>query len=58
MVCKKCNYPHSEVVYTLNDDYKNLTSRRRQCLKCGSRFTTVEHYKDKKNQDYFWAIGK
>lgn len=46
MVCKKCNYPNSDVVYTRHDDNRNLTVRRRECLRCGLRFTTNESLKE------------
>lgn len=42
MQCKLCNYPDSSVVYTKHNDAKQLTERRRECMKCGSRFTTHE----------------
>lgn len=48
MLCSGCKYPHSEVVYTRHDEDRNLTSRRRQCLRCGLRFTTNEQIKENK----------
>ena len=55
MQCKGCKYPHSEVVYTRHDDDKNIINRRRECLRCGLRFTTTEHFKEPKrpNDDRF-----
>jgi len=43
MQCKKCNYPDTRVVKTQIDDKTNQTYRRRECIKCGARFTTQEH---------------
>lgn len=55
MQCKGCNYPHTEVVYTRHDDNLNRIRRRRECLRCGLRFTTHEQYKEMKkpNDDRF-----
>jgi len=55
MQCKGCGYSHSEIVYTRHDDKRNLINRRRQCLKCGLRFTTAEQLKQprKPNDDRF-----
>lgn len=46
MECTKCKYPKSHVVYTKHNERKSLTERRRECLKCGNRFTTHERLKD------------
>jgi transcriptional repressor NrdR len=46
MLCPHCKYPDTSVVYTRHDDMKNHTERRRECLKCGGRFTTHEKLKD------------
>lgn len=48
MLCKGCKYPQSQVVYTRQDDAKNITTRRRECLRCGLRFTTSEQFKEPK----------
>lgn len=48
MLCKYCKYPDTSVVYTTHNDFKNLTERRRECLKCGMRFTTHEKLRDDK----------
>lgn len=48
MQCKSCNYPDSHVVYTRHDDFKNIIERRRECLKCGNRFTTHEKPREAK----------
>lgn len=42
MQCTHCQYPDSKVVYTLHDDWNTVTKRRRECLRCGARFTTNE----------------
>ncbi len=48
-----CNYPDSRVVETTRDRNKNLVSRRRECVKCGERFTTHENFRDKpKDSEY------
>lgn len=53
MQCPKCNYPDSHVVKTSPDDKTNHIYRRRECIKCGSRFTTSEHFRDNyKRSDY------
>lgn len=46
MQCKNCHYPDSRVVYTLNNDFKNHIERRRECLRCGVRFTTHEKLRE------------
>lgn len=47
MECIYCHYPKSYVV-TIDHDEKNKQSiRRRECAKCGMRFTTTEHLKVK-----------
>jgi transcriptional repressor NrdR len=46
MQCTKCKYPDSRVVSTDHNDRKNLIQRRRECLKCGVRFTTYEQLRD------------
>lgn len=53
MQCKLCNYPDSRVVETTIHDKTNQIYRRRECIKCGSRFTTREHLRDNyKKSDY------
>lgn len=49
MQCKNCNYPDSHVVYTKNYDLRNRIERRRECLRCGARFTTYEKVRDDNN---------
>ena len=48
MQCKSCEYPDSHVVHTYKHDLKNLIERRRECLRCGMRFTTTEKPKEPK----------
>jgi transcriptional repressor NrdR len=52
MQCKTCSYPESRVVETTKDENLNQVYRRRECIKCGTRFTTQEHFRDnyKRNQ--------
>ncbi|MFQ5952796.1 MAG: transcriptional regulator NrdR [Candidatus Omnitrophota bacterium] len=46
MKCPYCNHPEDKVVdsRTLRDG--ELTRRRRECLKCGKRFTTYEYVEE------------
>lgn len=44
MQCKNCKYDHSEVVKVTHAENGSI-NRRRQCLKCGLRFTTTENPK-------------
>lgn len=46
MQCKGCKYPDSQVVKTTHDNQRNAIARRRECLRCGLRFTTYEKIKD------------
>lgn len=47
MQCKTCNYPDSHVVDTKKDNRNPDTIyRRRECIKCGSRFNTQENSKE------------
>lgn len=46
MECKLCKYPDTKVVSTRKDDKFNQTYRRRECVKCGGRFTTQEHFRE------------
>jgi transcriptional regulator NrdR family protein len=46
MQCKSCNYPDSRVVETNRDENTNQIYRRRECIKCGVRYTTQEHFRD------------
>lgn len=48
MQCPNCNYPGLHVVWTKQYESKNQTNRRRECLKCGHRFTTHENLRPPK----------
>jgi transcriptional regulator NrdR family protein len=53
MHCRACNYPDSRIVETTRDDKTDQVYRRRECVKCGVRFTTREHLRDDyKNAPY------
>ena len=54
MQCRACNYPDSKVVDTTKDERRNKIFRRRECIKCGVRFSTEEDFRDKghSNSDY------
>jgi len=53
MQCRQCNYPESHVVMTTKDDRRNQLLRRRECIKCGVRFTTQEDLRlSGSGQDY------
>jgi transcriptional repressor NrdR len=49
MQCMSCRYPYSRVVETRRNENKNLIMRRRECIKCGERFTTQEAFRDPVN---------
>lgn len=55
MQCTGCKYPDSHVVRTEYDDSRNVITRRRECLRCGLRFTTREQLKEPRrpNDDRF-----
>ncbi|MAG39990.1 transcriptional regulator NrdR [Candidatus Pacearchaeota archaeon] len=40
MICPYCNNPETKVID--KRDNESVTRRRRECLKCGKRFTTYE----------------
>jgi transcriptional repressor NrdR len=46
MHCQSCQYPDSRVVETRKDDNSNQVYRRRECIKCGVRFTTQENLRE------------
>lgn len=46
MECSQCKYPDSRVVETRQDN-TDQTRRRRECMRCGHRFTTFEQPKDR-----------
>jgi len=41
MICPNCQYTQSQVVKVMHYD-TGQTTRRRECMKCGLRFTTLE----------------
>ena len=42
MHCPFCSHPETQVVDSRTSDEGGFIRRRRQCLKCGKRFTTYE----------------
>lgn len=42
MKCPYCGYPDSKVIDSRPTDDNTSIRRRRECLKCGKRFTTYE----------------
>ena len=46
MRCPSCGYSESKVVDSRPSDEFNSIRRRRECLKCGNRFTTYERLGD------------
>ena len=49
--CLDCGHPNSRIVYTKaivvsdsKDNKRHVVRRRRKCLKCGKRFTTIESH--------------
>lgn len=42
MQCVKCKYAKSRMARIWQDENFNVTKRRRECLRCGFRFTTEE----------------
>jgi len=45
MQCTKCKYPDSHVVDTKYEK-DDIIKRRRECIKCGQRFNTIESIKE------------
>lgn len=45
MVCPHCACIESDVIYTLQIKSRLATIRRRECLKCKKRYTTLETIK-------------
>ena len=43
MHCPFCSHPESKVTDSRNAFEQNAIRRRRECLKCGNRFTTYEY---------------
>lgn len=42
MKCPYCKHTESKVIYTIYVSTKKDTVRRRNCLGCNTRFTTIE----------------
>ena len=42
MKCSQCGYPRTIVYDTRDQDQRTSVRRRRECTKCGYRFTTTE----------------
>lgn len=45
MQCTKCAYEKTRVVESTPKEKDNSVYRRRECLRCGLRFTTIEQLK-------------
>jgi transcriptional repressor NrdR len=45
MYCPKCHFPETKVYDTRATQNKRTIRRRRECLKCQHRFTTIEEVK-------------
>lgn len=52
MYCTGCHYPHSSVIETRKDENRHLILRRRECLRCGLRFTTSEQVKEPRQKQH------
>jgi transcriptional regulator NrdR family protein len=48
MLCLNCEYPNLRVVSSERDYARNIVKRRRECLRCGTRFTTNESFREQK----------
>ena len=46
MKCPYCNNPETQVTDTRETESLEATRRRRECLKCGKRFTTYERVEE------------
>ena len=46
MKCPYCNNPETQVTDTRETESLETTRRRRECLKCGKRFTTYERVEE------------
>ncbi len=45
MFCPKCQYPETKVLDTRLSNNGKITRRRRECISCSYRFTTIESIK-------------
>ena len=50
MNCTSCKYPDTRVVETNHSKHDDMILRRRECLRCGMRFTTQEHLREAKQR--------
>lgn len=48
MFCVHCHHDKSKVIYLEKDDKYKIVRRRRECLNCGLRMTTIEQIKETK----------
>ena len=46
MKCPYCNYEETQVIDTRDTENLESTRRRRECMKCGKRFTTYERVEE------------
>lgn len=46
MRCSSCGFEESRVVDSRSSEDNRAIRRRRECLKCGARFTTYERYSE------------
>lgn len=53
MKCPFCSSKDTKVIDTRENTSKNSVRRRRECIKCGERFTTYEQI-----QNDFWVIKR
>jgi transcriptional repressor NrdR len=51
MQCTSCKYPDTHVVYVKQNEFTNNTERRRECMRCGMRFTTYERLREPKKTE-------
>ncbi|MCH3916471.1 MAG: transcriptional regulator NrdR [Spirochaetia bacterium] len=47
MRCPNCGYPHDKVLESRLNSTGSTTRRRRECLRCGYRFTSYERIEEK-----------
>ena len=52
-MCPYCDCSESKVIYTVHDDIKKCTFRRKECGYCNRRYTTCETVKEKRNAKRF-----
>jgi transcriptional repressor NrdR len=50
MDCPGCKYSETRVIESRPTTHDNIR-RRRQCIKCGLRFTTDEQVRERKKKD-------